>query len=112
MYAEYPFNNNNNSSALKEQISIRMKLIFLIQIYNLRMSLLQKEEEKLKPVRAKPKKRSETGSGRSHTSTTAYREEEGSDEDGAISLNAIKNKYKGGQASSKGISLAILLIYH
>lgn len=62
----------------------------------------QKEEEKLKPVRAKPKKRGEGGSGRSHAGNATYREEEGSDEEGAISLNAIKNKYKSGQAPNKG----------
>lgn len=58
----------------------------------------------MKPVRAKPKRRSEgVGGSRSHVSSVTYREEEGSDEDGAISLNAIKNKYKGGQAPNKGI---------
>lgn len=57
--------------------------------------IFQKEEEKLRQsVRVKaPRKRGE-GAPRAHSSSNVYREEEGSDEEGAISLNAIKNKYK------------------
>lgn len=43
----------------------------------------------------KPRKRGE-GAPRQHGSSSAYREEEGSEDEGAISLNAIKNKYKSG----------------
>lgn len=50
----------------------------------------------------KPRKRGE-GPARQHASSNAYREEEGSDDEGAISLNAIKNKYKsGGAVPNKG----------
>ncbi|KAF5308774.1 hypothetical protein FQR65_LT06007 [Abscondita terminalis] len=64
-----------------------------------RKTLLKKEEEKLRQtVRVtKTRKRGEGGT-RSHQRET-FREEEGSDEDGAISLNAIKNKYKSGAAA-------------
>lgn len=62
---------------------------------------MQKEEEKLRQtVRTKPVRKRGEGSQRAHGGTAAYREEEGSDEDGAISLNAIKNKYKSGAATA------------
>ncbi|KAF5290927.1 hypothetical protein FQA39_LY14533 [Lamprigera yunnana] len=66
-----------------------------------RKSLLKKEEEKLRQtIRVtKTRKRGE-GGARSHQ-REAFREEEGSDEDGAISLNAIKNKYKSGAATTQ-----------
>lgn len=63
-----------------------------------RKLLLKKEEEKLRQtVRASKPRRKGESSTRSHSSSV-YREEEGSDEEGAISLNAIKNKYKSGAA--------------
>lgn len=49
-----------------------------------------------------PRKRGD-GPPRTHSGSNAYREEEGSDEEGAISLNAIKNKYKGGHIPNKGL---------
>ncbi|KAB0797192.1 hypothetical protein PPYR_08186 [Photinus pyralis] len=63
-----------------------------------RKTLLKKEEEKLRQtVRiTKTRKRGEGGT-RSHARET-FREEDGSDEEGVISLNAIKNKYKSGAA--------------
>lgn len=65
----------------------------------------QKEEEKLKQtVRAKPVRKRGEGGARAHSGAHAYREEDGSDEEGAISLNAIKNKYKSGASNPpKGI---------
>lgn len=64
----------------------------------------QKEEEKLRqhPVKPKTTRKKADSTARSHTA--AYgREEEGSEDEGAISLNAIKNKYKGGaSAAQKG----------
>lgn len=65
---------------------------------------LKKEEEKLRQT-AKPKttqrKKSDSGA-RAHAVRESYREEEGSDDEGAISLNAIKNKYKAGANAPKG----------
>lgn len=59
---------------------------------------MQKEEEKLRQTirSSKPRTRKGDSGTRSHNIGSVYREEEGSDEDGAISLNAIKNKYKSG----------------
>lgn len=48
---------------------------------------------------SKPRTRKGDNVPRSHNSS-AYREEEGSDEEGAISLNAIKNKYKAGSGQA------------
>ncbi|XP_044266863.1 another transcription unit protein [Tribolium madens] len=64
-----------------------------------RKLLLKKEEEKLRQtVRvSKPRRKGDSGT-RLHNSSV-YREEDGSDEEGAISLNAIKNKYKSGAAT-------------
>lgn len=50
-------------------------------------------------VRAKPVRKRGDGSARAHSGSHAYREEDGSDEEGAISLNAIKNKYKSGSVN-------------
>lgn len=72
---------------------------------NDRAERLKKEEEKLRQTVVKPKtttrKKSDIAS-RSHAARDAYREEEGSDDEGAISISAIKNKYKGGGNVSKG----------
>lgn len=56
-----------------------------------------------------PRKRGE-GPPRAHSGSNAYREEEGSDEEGAISLNAIKNKYKSGHVPNKGWFLLCALL--
>lgn len=79
------------------------------------MLYLQKEEEKLRQtVRTKPVRKRGEGGQRTHGGTAAYREEEGSDEEGAISLNAIKNKYKSGAASAnntqKGLCLRFVFV--
>lgn len=65
-------------------------------------SYLKKEEEKLRQsARPKPvRRRGEGGSRQAHGGPVGYREEEGSEDEGAISLNAIKNKYKQNQASA------------
>jgi RNA polymerase-associated protein LEO1 len=65
-----------------------------------RKLLLKKEEEKLRQTvrMSKPRRKGDSGT-RSHNSSV-YREEDGSDEEGAISLNAIKNKYKSGAATA------------
>lgn len=48
---------------------------------------------------SKPRRKGDVG--RSHSNV--YREDEASDDEGAISLNAIKNKYKSGAAvTAKG----------
>jgi hypothetical protein len=58
---------------------------------------------------SKPRRKGDSGT-RSHNSSV-YREEDGSDEEGAISLNAIKNKYKSGAATAaKGIYIYFLLL--
>lgn len=68
--------------------------------------LLQKEEERLRQsVRVKQPRKRGDGPARAHSGGNAYREEDGSDEDGAISLNAIKNKYKSGHVPNKGCFL-------
>lgn len=56
-----------------------------------------------------PRKRGD-GSARAHSGSNAYREEEGSDEEGAISLNAIKNKYKSGHIPNKGWILQCIFL--
>lgn len=67
-----------------------------------RASLLKKEEEKLRQITRASKPR-RSGGARSHVSSNVYREEEGSEDEGAISLNAIKNKYKSGaMTATKG----------
>lgn len=64
---------------------------------------VQKEEEKLRHTNrpTKPRKRGE-GTARQHGNSNTYREEEGSEDEGAISLNAIKNKYKSGGGGGSG----------
>lgn len=53
---------------------------------------------------SKPRKRGDTTT-RAHSGSAAYREEEGSEEEGAISLAAIKNKYKSGASGNKGTNI-------
>lgn len=58
---------------------------------------VQKEEEKLRQHPVKPKTTRKKTDAASRSNVNPYqREDEGSDDEGAISLNAIKNKYKGG----------------
>lgn len=54
-------------------------------------------------VRVKQPRKRGDGLARAHSGANAYREEDGSDEDGGISLNAIKNKYKSGHVPNKGL---------
>lgn len=63
------------------------------------------------PVKQKTTRKKADPTARSHTA--AYgREEEGSEDEGAISLNAIKNKYKGGASvAQKGKNLFSLINY-
>lgn len=62
---------------------------------------MQKEEEKLRQHPVKPKTTRKKTDATSRVSGASYhREDEGSEDEGAISLNAIKNKYKGGAAQS------------
>ncbi|CAH2014230.1 unnamed protein product [Acanthoscelides obtectus] len=61
---------------------------------------LKKEEEKLRQTAAKPKTtRKKTDPATRVHSTYQGREEEGSEDEGGISLNAIKNQYKSGAAA-------------
>lgn len=62
---------------------------------------MKKEEEKLKQHPVKPKTtRKKTDPASRANVNTYHREDEGSDDEGAISLNAIKNKYKGGASTT------------
>jgi len=70
-------------------------------------NLLQKEEERLRASlrrESKQKRVRERGAGRGLSASYLEpdnREEEGSEEEGAISLAAIKSKYKNKMATSK-----------
>ncbi|XP_060517349.1 another transcription unit protein [Cylas formicarius] len=65
---------------------------------------LKKEEEKLRQtVKPKTQRKKSDSASRSQAARDTYREEEGSDDEGAISISAIKNKYKAGAGGvSKG----------
>lgn len=52
-----------------------------------------------------PRKKSDSAV-RAHAARDSFREEEGSDDDAAISINAIKNKYKGGAANAAAAAAA------
>lgn len=70
---------------------------------------LKKEEEKLrmamraKPASAKPKRSRDSGAGASN----AYHHDEGSEDEGGISIAAIKNKFKGDKPKGGKQSTAI-----
>uniref|UniRef100_A0A6P7H0P6 Another transcription unit protein n=1 Tax=Diabrotica virgifera virgifera TaxID=50390 RepID=A0A6P7H0P6_DIAVI len=73
------------------------------EIFDVYKQPLQKEEEKLRQSASKPKTtRKKSDKASRALENTFVREEEGSDDDGAISLAAIKSKYKGGSTAPKG----------
>ncbi|KAK9869756.1 hypothetical protein WA026_003488 [Henosepilachna vigintioctopunctata] len=70
-----------------------------------RYTRLKKEEEKLRQSARASKPRAKKENTRSLNSSRG--EEDGSDDEGAISLNAIKNKYKQGGPSAKAAAATI-----
>lgn len=87
--------------------------VFITSIFmNLMFLMYQKEEEKLRQTN-RPSKPRRTGTAAQRTREAAnnYREEEGSDEEGVISLAAIKNKYKSG-ANAKSEYITCKIVVH
>lgn len=61
-----------------------------------------------------PRKKSDSAV-RAHAARDSFREEDGSDDDAAISINAIKNKYKGAAATAAAAAAAkgnVLLLFY
>ncbi|ERL88713.1 hypothetical protein D910_06095 [Dendroctonus ponderosae] len=68
---------------------------------NDRAERLKKEEEKLRQTaRPKTARKKIDSVARGHAARDSFREEDGSDDEGAISISAIKNKYKGAAAAA------------
>lgn len=92
---------------LKVFIFVNYSNILINHLHN----FLQKEEEKLRQAMRSSRSTTKPKRNRDSAAHTSFREDEGSDDDNAISIAAIKNKFNKNKDGATGSNKSIYIYY-